>query len=312
VTINENLGTFAGLPVVHWEEHRAADDPSAVAWLVSIEEYDLAPDEFAAAFEGMLDRAGEGGPAALVIGQWGGAYETGPPIDLLVRLAPRMTALRSLFLGDMRFEECEISWIKQGDLAPLLAAFPRLKRLAVRGADGLMISTPLRHESLRDLELQTGGLPVAVLRSIIELELPALERLHLWLGVEDYGGSATVDPVLPFLDESAVARWPRLTELGLCDSEFQDEIAAAVATSPVVPRLRALSLAMGSLGDVGAESLLAGQPLTHLETLDLHHHFMTPPVVQRLVAALPSVRVDVGDPQEEDPEWPRRFAEVRE
>ena len=40
-------------------------------------------------------------------------------------------------------------------------------------------------------------------------------------------------------------------------------------------RLKTLDLSMGVLSDVGAEALLAGQPLTHLRRLDLHHHFLS-------------------------------------
>ena len=313
MTINSHVTTFAGLPVVPADAELRPDDPAAVAWRVEIEDYDSAPAEFEAAMETMLTRAGEGGPVALVIGQWGGAYEDGPPIDLLARLAPRMPRLRALFLGDLTFEECEISWIRHRDVAPLLAACPALTRLTVRGTEGLEITGPLRHDALRDLEIQSGGLPAALLRSVLALELPALERLHLWLGVDSYGGDVTVEDLAPLLgaDDQALRRWPRLTALGLRNSEKQDEIAAAVARSPLLPRLRALDLSLGTLGDTGAESLLGGRPLDHLDELDLHHHFLSPAVAQRLVDALPGVRVDVTDRQEPSGDW-GRFTAVSE
>ncbi|WP_033337524.1 STM4015 family protein [Catenuloplanes japonicus] len=311
MTINQNLETFAGLPVVSWDDDRVAADPASVAWSVMTDEYDVGTDEFEVAFEGLVARAGEDGPSALVIGQWGGAFDIGPPLDLFVRHAPRLSRLRALFLGDLRFEECEISWIQQRDVGPLLTAFPRLERLVVRGATGLELHTPLRHESLRDLEFQTGGLPAHIIRSITTWELPALERLHLWLGVRDYGGDYTLDDLRPLLDARAVARWPHLTSLGLCDSTIQDEIAAEVAGAPVVARLRELSLAMGTLGDAGAAALLAGQPLDHLDLLDLHHHYISEPVARRLVEALPSVRVDLSGPRVE-PQLDGRFVAVSE
>jgi hypothetical protein len=55
----------------------------------------------------------------------------------------------------------------------------------------------------------------------------------------------------------------------------------------VVPQLRSLDLSFGTLSDAGAGALLAGQPLTHLEMLDLHHHFVSEPVQSQLRAALP-------------------------
>ncbi|MDP9795381.1 hypothetical protein J2S43_003893 [Catenuloplanes nepalensis] len=310
MTINSHVTTFAGLPVVPAGSDVRPDDPGAVAWRVEIEDYDSAPDEFEAAMEAMLERAGDGGPVALVVGQWGGAYEEPPPIDLFVRLAPRMPGLRSLFLGDLTFEECEISWIRHRDVAPLLKAYPALERLVVRGTEDLQITEALRHEGLRDLEIQSGGLPAKLLRSVLALELPALERLNLWLGVDSYGGDVVGEDLRPVLDE-ADARWPRLTALGLRNSEMQDRIAASVAESAVLPRLRVLDLSLGTLGDEGAESLLGGGSLDHLEELDLHHHFMSPQVAQRLVDALPGVRVDVTDRQEPRGDW-GRYVEVSE
>ncbi|GAB7038579.1 MULTISPECIES: STM4015 family protein [Catenuloplanes] len=309
MTINSHVTTFAGLPVVPSAGDVPPDDPGAVAWRVEIEDYDVAPAEFEAAMEAMLSRAGDGGPVALVIGQWGGAYEVAPPIDLFVRLAPRMPRLRSLFLGDLTFEECEISWIRHQDIAPLLTAYPALERLVVRGTEGLEITEAVRHAALRDLEIQSGGLPARLLRSVLALELSALERLNLWLGVESYGGDVVLEDLRPVLAE-ADSRWPRLTALGLRNSEMQDAIAAAVVESPLLGRLRVLDLSLGTLGDEGAESLLGAAP-AHLEELDLHHHFMSPQVAQRLLDALPGVRVDVTDRQEPRGDW-GRYVEVSE
>ncbi len=64
---------------------------------------------------------------------------------------------------------------------------------------------------------------------------------------------------------------------------------------------------MGTLSDRGAEALLAGQPLTHLETLDLSHHFMTPELSRRLIDELPGVAVDISDAKAEE-EWGRYTA----
>lgn len=50
--------------------------------------------------------------------------------------------------------------------------------------------------------------------------------------------------------------------------------------------------------DAGAEALLAGQSLTHLRRLDLHHHFLSESARERIVAALPGVEVDLSDAQE--------------
>ncbi|MFC7639818.1 hypothetical protein ACFQX6_01225 [Streptosporangium lutulentum] len=66
------------------------------------------------------------------------------------------------------------------------------------------------------------------------------------------------------------------------------------------------------LGDEGAEALLSGQPLTHLERLDLHHHFLTDPMIERVETAFAGsgVRLDLSDRQ--DPDEGDRYVAVAE
>lgn len=303
MTINDHVETFAGLPVVVWDDEVSPPDPAAVAWRVDAGEFDAEDEEFAAFFERLLDRTGEAGPTALIIGDWGDAYEEPFPADLLIRNAARLPRLRALFLGEMTFEQCEISWIQQGDITPLLTAFPALEHLWVRGAERLKL-TPTRHEGLRELVFQSGGLPAEVVRAVGGCDLPNLSRLELWLGVDQYGGDARADDLAPILSGRSL---PSLTRLGLRNAEIADEVAAAVAAAPVVARLTELDLSMGALGDAGAEALLTGQPLTHLTRLDLSHHFMSPELAQRLVDELPGVDVDVSDAQKEE-RWGRYTA----
>ena len=303
MTINHFLTTFAGLPIVALDAEQSPADPAAVAWRIEMEDFEAAPEEFAEAFEQLLERTGPTGPTALVIGQWGSAYDSAFPVDLLIRNASRLGGLRALFIGEMTFEQCEISWINQGDITGVLEAFPALEHLWVRGSQGLTL-TPLRHEGLRELVLQSGGLPATVVRAVAACEFPHLTHLELWLGVDQYGGDARADDLAPILAGRSL---PALTHLGLRNAEIADEVAAAVAAAPVVARLTGLDLSMGALGDAGAESLLTGQPLTHLKSLELSHHFMSPDLAQRLVDELPGVRVDISDQQREE-EWGRYTA----
>jgi hypothetical protein len=59
---------------------------------------------------------------------------------------------------------------------------------------------------------------------------------------------------------------------------------------------------MGVLTDAGAEALLSGQPLTHLKQLDLHHHFLTDAMVQRLREDLEPAGVELDLSEQETPE----------
>jgi hypothetical protein len=222
---------------------------------------------------------------ALVVGGWEEAYEEGTGAEIvqtLVDARDRLPGLRALFLADMTYEECEISWIAHGDITPLLTAFPDLEVFGIRGATGLALQ-PVRHAHLRELTMETGGLPAAVVRAVAGCDLPALTSLKLWLGTSEYGGDSTVDDIAPIL---AGTRLPVLRHLGLCDSQIQDEVAAACATAPVVAQLKELDLSMGVLTDAGALALLGGQSLTHLQVLDLTHNFLTEEVVQQVRDAL--------------------------
>ncbi|NBE79614.1 STM4015 family protein [Micromonospora rubida] len=302
MTVGSHAGSFAGRTVVEVPADGplpAADGPTA--WRIAAHDWDgkstentLSPG-FRDAFERLVDRAGES-VEALVIGSWGYAAFNVAPIAQLCEAAPRLPNLRALFLGDIVAEECEISWMKVGDVSPLLTAYPGLEVLRVRGGEDFRFS-PVRHERLRRLEVQSGGLPAEFVRAVLDSELPALEELELWLGVDEYGGDTTMADLAPLL---AGERFPALRRLGLCNSEIADDIAEALAAAPVVQRLEALALSLGALGDRGALALAGGQPLTHLAKLDLSHHYVSEDTVAAVKAALPGVWVDLSDPQEEE------------
>ncbi|CAM5269270.1 MULTISPECIES: STM4015 family protein [Streptomyces] len=297
----QHLHEFGGLPAVDFQ--RTTDGGSrpaadAAAWRLYVDPYGGDEDRdrpWAEEFADFLESVDPAGVRALIIGQWGEAYEenSSVPIGLLIAAADRLTSLESVFIGDLEAEEAEITWIQQSDVTALLAAFPALTELGVRGGSELLFP-PTKHERLRALTIQAGGLPVEVVRGVLDSELPALERLDLWLGVSAYEGDTNVSDLAPLLSGT---RFPRLNHLGLRNSEIQNEIAAAVASAPVVAQLRVLDLSNGTLGDEGAAALLEGQPLTHLEALDLHHHFLSGAMEKRVRSALEphGVRVDLSE-----------------
>ncbi|MFF7337446.1 STM4015 family protein [Streptomyces sp. NPDC008163] len=293
----DHLHELLGLPAVDFQSGteggpRPAAD--AAAWRVSIDAYE---DEgtWEEEFDAFLAEVDPAGVRALIIGQWGESYEekSSYPIGLVIAAADRLTSLEAVFVGDLTMEEAEISWIEQSDVTALLDAFPALVELGVRGGSELVFP-PAKHQRLRSLTIEAGGLPREVVRGVLESELPALERLDLWLGVSAYGGDANVSDLAPLL---AGTRFPALHHLGLRNSEIQNEIATAVASAPLVARLKTLDLSCGTLGDEGAAALLEGQPLTHLDVLDLHHHFLTEPMERRVTEALAphGVRIDLSE-----------------
>lgn len=301
-------GDYAGLPIVSLRPPGAPHPPAGeAAWRVSVHVYN-AKETFEEHFARFVETIDTTEVRALIVGGWVEAYEkdASGPIGLLAESAARFPALRSLFFAAMPQEECEISWIQQSDVTPLLESFPLLERLEVRGGTGLELR-PVRHEHLRVLRFEAGGLPASVVRGVGMSELPALEHLEAWLGTSEYGGETTAADLENILSGE---RLPALRHLGLQNSEIQDEVAALVAAAPVVDRLESLAQSMGVLTDEGAEALLSGRSLTHLKRLDLHHHYLTDAMVERVEAAFSGVQLDVSDQKEPDGEW--RYVAVAE
>ncbi|MDX2693879.1 STM4015 family protein [Streptomyces ipomoeae] len=322
MTIGDHLRDFHNLRVVDFpdsvkspEGARHLPAPESVAWRVAVGSYE-SEEAWEEAFARFLAAVDTTKVRALIVGAWSDAYDSGPEpvIEALVAAKDQLPALRALFLGDIVMEECEISWINQGDVGPLLKTFTELEEFGVRGGNGLVFPE-LRHERLRKLTVETGGMPAEVVRGVATSDLPALVHLDLWLGTSEYGGDSEVADLAPIL---AGTRLPALKHLALRNSEMQDDICAALASAPVVARLDALDVSMGVLTDDGATALLTGQPLTHLTTLDLHHNYLSAPIRDRLRDSLEAagVQVDVdpddaeSDEEEDGTVW--RFVAVGE
>lgn len=249
---------------------------------------------------------------ALVIGPWDEElFERNPDdvVEALLAAKDRFAALAHLFVGDIVMEENEISWIEQTELGPLVNAFPALVTFGVRGGNKLGL-TGLSHASLRALVVQTGGLPATVVAQLCAAKLPALEHLELWFGDVNYGGDVKPADVLPLLSGRIL---PSLKYLGLRNSQVTDGIAKALADAPVLAQIETLDLSMGTLGDEGAEALLASPHVPHLKSLVLAHHYMTPAVVAR-VAAIAGPKVDVSNAlvADRDGDEAYRYVEVSE
>lgn len=304
---------FHGLPVHTPAASVPLPGAATVAWRL---ERDYGEERsFTDLWRQFLDTVDTAQVRALLIGPWWREDYTpfAPVRDLLVADADRFPALRGLFLADVVGEECEVSWLRMCDITAVLEAFPLLKEFTVRGCgeEGLALR-PIRHAALTSLRFESGGLPGELVRAVAASELPALERLDLWFGSSWYGADATVEDIGPVLSGGT---FPRLRHLGLQNSELQDEIAAAVASAPVVAQLETLALSMGTLSDAGGEALLNGQPLNHLTTLDLRHHYLTDPVLDRIRKTCAPAVVEADEPEEDygdDDGEPERYVAVSE
>lgn len=140
--------------------------------------------------------------------------------------------LEGLFWGDMDAEEQEISWIEQADLSPLLDIMPKLKDLKIKGTNNLRLGQTSRPE-LRSLEIISGGLPTEVVKDILASDFPNLEKLILYVGVEDYGFDGDYEIFRPLFSKE---RFPKLTYLGIVNAEEQDKIVEMFLNSDILDR----------------------------------------------------------------------------
>jgi hypothetical protein len=213
-----------------------------------------------------------------------------------------------LFVGDIAQEESEISWIHQGDLSPLLSAYPRLRELQVRGGQGLTLGK-LAHPALKRLVIETGGLDRSVVREVIGSRLPELEHLELWLGDDGYGANTNPEDFAPIFDGEL---FPKLKTLALRNCHYVDALAPVVAKAKILERLEKLDLSLGNLSDAGAEAFLDAPRIRRLKKLDLHHHYLSDEMMERLGGL--EVRVELRDQCKAD-EWdgePHRYIAVSE
>ena len=302
MTISDHTERFAGKPV---KDYKPGDAVNAgqYAYRLAVEyESETGMDALLTQFLAETDPASVD---ALVIGAWNEPFDASAQgvLDALVAKADSLVNLRALFVGDMTVEDCEISWIVQGNYDGLMNAYPKLEELVVRGGTDLDLG-PFKHEHLKRLTVQTGGLPSQIVRNIAMSILPALEHLELWLGDEGYGFDGDI---ALFRDELFAQGKPaKLRSLGLVDSEIADELAVWLAATPWVAELDALDLSMGTLGDEGGEALAASPYVRELAELKLSHHYITEPVQAKL-KALP-LAVDLSDAQEEDEDGDRYVA----
>jgi hypothetical protein len=245
---------------------------------------------------------------ALIIGMWSddSSDSSAEVVEALLKHAGALHNLRALFVGDMTYEECEISWIVQSDLTPLIKAFPQLEEFKVRGANELVFE-PFTHATLKKFTIESGGLPSSVAQAVAASSMPALCHLELWLGTEEYGFSG--DLAL-YQDLVAKLRTPTLSYLGLRDSEIADELAVWLAGYELVGCLSTLDLSLGTLGDVGAQALFNSPYVLKLKNLVLEHHYISDEWQDKLKTL--SIAVDLSDPQELDEDDEDRYVAVGE
>jgi hypothetical protein len=302
--VSEHLETFLNKPVQNYSPPTTIE-PDKYVYRLRVD-YDDESVTITDLLEAFIRDPQSAGVKELIIGMFNtevseSSFEV---VDKLVALKDSFKELKALFIGDITYEECEISWINQTDITPILKAFPQLEHLQIRGGDGLSF-TELAHDKLTTLIIETGGLRPNVIDSVNAAKLPNLQKLELWLGSDDYGFDSTIDDLKPILSGTL---FPKLTWLGLMDSIIQDDIAIAAADAPVLKQLKELDLSMGVLTDKGAAALLKSEGIRKLQHLNLRHHFLSEAMMEQLRGL--GISINLDDKEDEDDDY--RYVEVAE
>jgi hypothetical protein len=221
---------------------------------------------------------------AIVFGTWD-RRNSSVVTTCLLETQSSFSNLKALFIGDILDQEDMISSIVQSDLSGVLEAYPNLEILHVRGdgrrswdrnPSGLSFSQ-LQHENLMALRIESGGLSQQAISDLCSLELPSLEYLELWLGRDEYGGNSSIEDLSPIISGEA---FPKLKYLGLRNCEYGDDIAFALADSPLMDSLIELDLSMGTLTVVGMSKLINSSKLNTLDTLNISQCQVAIPFVE--------------------------------
>lgn len=238
----------------------------------------------------------------LIVGCWGESYDNPVQslLDVFVENKDKLQHISRMFIGDMDYEECEVSWIEQGDYSNLLKALPNLKSLTIKGSNELSLGN-IDHNNLEELEIICGGLPTSVIKQIASARLPKLKKLNLYFGVEDYGFDGTIEDIAGILKADYIKN---LTYLGLGDSEIQDEIVEKVVESKNLYNIKTLDLSNGTLTDKGGQMILDNISMFKgLDKLDLTYHYLSEEMMQNLRNTGINVILDeANEPDEYDGE----------
>lgn len=290
--------TFAGKPVLTWTVDTPLPKPTSSAIRLSVNEYDDDDPEFTDYFTAFLQQPGLDQIDTLLLGNWGEAFEVSIDEALAQLIAAKdwLPALRHLSLADMDSDECEVSWIQQGDLSPLYAAYPKLQTLCIKGSSDLQLGD-IQLPELRSLTLINGGLGADVLADVVKANCPKLQHLELWLGDDNYGCDIEREHLEALL--KALPNFPELTYLALCNYYLADQLAILLPEIGLPENISTLDLSKGTLSNKGAEALLSmSERLGKLQRLDLHHHYLSNDMMARL-QQLPC-QVELGDQENTD------------
>ncbi|MFZ5439347.1 MAG: WGR domain-containing protein [Myxococcota bacterium] len=204
------------------------------------------------------------------------------------------------------------SWRRVGDIGGIWKAAPHLKELLLQGSSGSDGGEPIdfgdiEAPHLEKLVFSSGGLDKKAPTQLGAATLPKLKHLELFFGRDDYGCSSTVASLKGILSGAGL---PALETLGLKNSEWEEDLIKAVASSPLLARLKVLDFSMGVMNGKATTALKTyAEKFKRLQKLNLEDNYFSEADVAELKSLLPNA--EFGEQKDdEDPEY--RYTSIGE
>lgn len=165
----------------------------------------------------------------------------------------------------------QVSWTHLGDLSKLYPQLEKLENLKLH-VGNMKLGAAIDLPSLKSFEVVTGGFTRDNVKSVVNAKWPNLEKLVLYFGDDEYGCNVKIKDLKPLFDGKSLKK---VKHLGLCNAQFQDEIAEEIVRAPILKQLETLTLSHGIMTDRGAKALVDNaKALAHLKSLDVSQGFI--------------------------------------
>jgi uncharacterized protein (TIGR02996 family) len=196
---------------------------------------------------------------------------------------PWATDLPALVVGDCRADPDRAHYMTFYDGGKLGRAiretFPNLRKLCVwKDLRATATETELAGLALAELtDLAIAGrTDPRRLHELESIDVPKLERLELWIGGERNEVHLRENRRPLFSIVFSGVRYPHLHHLALINSIYTNELVVDLANAPIAERLVTLDLTMGSLQDIGADTLARWRDrFPRLETVIVDQNLLT-------------------------------------
>ncbi len=281
----EEATIFADRQVIIFETGMEIIDSKNYAYAIQAEN-----DEFYLKWNTLLESHNVNKIEALIFGVllWGVDINLN---SIIANAKDNLPNLKAIFLGDAPHYQISVQPCYE-DVSPILLSYDRLEYLQIRCNNGFngrtgekvherfIFCKPLKHDCLKVLRVESGGLARRTILDLNQLKLPALEYLELWFGSANYGGNSCWHDLIPIISGE---KFPTLKYLGLRNCEYTDDIAFELAQSPFIKKLYDLDLSMGTLGDEGLQALLDCPDINELCTLNVSRNYISQKFIESIL-----------------------------